>query len=111
MDLIETQVNPHEHEAMPEQTEKQVKARRRLKITRKDLRLHGYTATRPRCSLLAFACHIYGSSRFAGCPLEAVLWRARVSDRRTLAGPAGVRRRLGDGASVGGAAGIAGRGA
>ena len=51
MDLIETQVNPHEHEAMPEQTEKQVKARRQLKITGKDLRLHGYTATCPRFSL------------------------------------------------------------
>ena len=51
MDVIETAISPHEHGSPPVPTEEQARARRRLKITGKDLKLHGFTDSCPRCAL------------------------------------------------------------
>ena len=51
MDIIETEVNPHKQEDPDAKQEESIQAKRRLKITAKGLRDHGYSDKCPRCDV------------------------------------------------------------
>ena len=85
LDTIEAEPNPHDHATPLEQEEEEATdsslARRRLRITAKDLKTHGYTASCPRCSL-----HQQGQHSRAGYMRHNETCRNRVYDALRAAG-------------------------
>ena len=81
LDGIETAMNPHGHGGPPAPTEEQARAHHRLKITGKDLKLHGFTDSCPRCAL-----HKQGHHSRAKCIKHNAECRLRMYEAMRLVG-------------------------